>query len=110
MFSSSPTDSTVACGERRLVSTIAPHQLCPADCGQRYIPEKDCVQCQCGVGKSGDVNVGFDEPCPVGYDHRANGAFFRSCGPVDDLREYLPRLSLPTPGLEVIVSGAYPAI
>ena len=80
-------ESTVVCGTRQAVLGVPSYQLCPADCGQRYIPERDCLKCLCGVGKQGDVNVGFDEPCPPGFDHRANDAFFRTCGPIDDLRK-----------------------
>ncbi|XP_043226328.1 kielin/chordin-like protein isoform X1 [Amphibalanus amphitrite] len=79
------SDSTVVCGERRPVLGLPVYQLCPADCGQRYDPRRDCIQCRCGVGKPGDVNVGFDEPCPPGFGHRSSGAFFRACGPIDDL-------------------------
>ena len=78
----------MVCDTRRPVLGTPPYQLCPADCGQTFVPERDCIQCKCGpIGEPGDLQVNFHEPCPPGYDHRVNGAFFKACGPIDDLRK-----------------------
>ncbi|XP_043226330.1 kielin/chordin-like protein [Amphibalanus amphitrite] len=55
------------------------------DCGERYNPERDCLQCFCRESKPDDVSAGFNEPCPPGFDHRTSFLYFRKCGPIDDL-------------------------
>ncbi|KAF0289616.1 Serine protease inhibitor I/II [Amphibalanus amphitrite] len=75
-------DSNVMCDDKR---PTRGGECGVDDCGERYNPQRDCLQCFCLEGKPDDVSAGFNEPCPPGFDHRTSFLYFRKCGPIDDL-------------------------